>query len=102
MKAILRTLARRRIGPRIAAGRKRGFSIPVERWLASRWLPAVNATLSGSRLAAEGWIRTEGVREELAALQQRGSAGQQLWYLFVLESWLRAERLAPIPAQHVA
>jgi asparagine synthase (glutamine-hydrolysing) len=92
LKAILRELARRRIGPRIAAGRKRGFSIPVERWLAGRWLPEVEATLCPSLLAQHGWIRPEGVRAELATSTRRGAARQQLWYLFVLESWLRVEQ----------
>ncbi|HET9013678.1 MAG TPA: asparagine synthase (glutamine-hydrolyzing), partial [Gemmatimonadaceae bacterium] len=34
LKAVLRALARRRIGARVATGRKRGFTIPVERWMA--------------------------------------------------------------------
>jgi asparagine synthase (glutamine-hydrolysing) len=91
LKAVLRELARRRIGGRVAAGRKRGFSIPVERWLAGRWLPHVEATLRSSRLVAEGWIRSESLLAELAASARRGWAPQQLWYLFVLESWMQAE-----------
>src|SRR6266550_2523591 len=91
LKAVLRELARRRIGARIAAGRKRGFSVPVERWLARRWLPQVEATMRDSLLAAHGWIRSQGVVAELAASRRRGWASQQLWYLFVLETWMRAE-----------
>ncbi|PYR26785.1 MAG: asparagine synthase (glutamine-hydrolyzing) [Acidobacteria bacterium] len=91
LKAVLRELARRRIGARIAAGRKRGFSVPVERWLARRWLPQVEATMHDSLLAAHGWIRSQSVVAELAASQRRGWASQQLWYLFVLETWMRAE-----------
>lgn len=91
LKAVLRELARRRIGPRIAAGRKRGFSVPVERWLAQRWLPQVEATMRESRLAEHGWIRSEGVAAELAASERRGWAPHQLWYLFVLEAWIRHE-----------
>src|SRR5204862_6908437 len=90
LKAILRELARRRIGDRIAAGRKRGFSIPVERWLAGRWLPDVEATLRSSRLVAEGWIRSEGVLGELAASARRSWARHQPWYLFVLEPCMPA------------
>ena len=104
LKAVLRELARRRVGHRLAAGRKRGFSIPVERWLVGRWLPQAEATLRSSRLAADGWIRSEGVLGELAASARRGSAGLQLWYVFVLESWLRTQRdhLAPGRRQHVS
>ena len=91
LKAVLRELARRRIGARIAAGRKRGFSVPVERWLARRWLPQVEATMRDSLLGKHGWIRSQGVLAELAASRRRGWAPHQLWYLFVLESWMRAE-----------
>jgi asparagine synthase (glutamine-hydrolysing) len=41
LKAILRELARRKIGDRVARGRKRGFGIPVGRWLVGRWRPVV-------------------------------------------------------------
>jgi asparagine synthase (glutamine-hydrolysing) len=92
LKAVLRELARRRIGRRIAGGRKRGFSIPVGRWLAGRWLPHVEATLRSSRLVRDGWIRSEGLRAELTASARRGWARHQLWYLYVLESWLRVEQ----------
>ena len=105
LKAVLRELARRRIGDRVAVGRKRGFSIPVERWLAGRWLPQVEATLRSSRLAAHGWIRPEGVQAELAASARRGWAGLQLWYLFVLESWMRAghaEQPTPVAYERIA
>ena len=91
LKAVLRELARRRIGARIAAGPKRGFSVPVERWLARRWLPQVEATMRDSLLGKHGWIRSQGVLAELAASRRRGWAPHQLWYLFVLESWMRAE-----------
>src|SRR6266550_1040773 len=94
LKAVLRELARRRIGARIAAGRKRGFSVPVERWLARRWLPQVEATMHDSLLAAHGWIRSQSVVAELAASRRRGWASQQLWYLFVLETWMRAESVS--------
>jgi len=91
LKAVLRELARRRICKRVAAGRKRGFRVPVERWLVGRWLPTVEATMRESRLAEHGWIRSKHVVAELAASKQRGWAPHQLWYLFVLEMWMRAE-----------
>jgi asparagine synthase (glutamine-hydrolysing) len=91
LKAVLRELARRRIGDRVASGRKRGFSVPVYKWIAERWRPAVEARFEDSILAAEGWIRADAVRRELNRAAQRGVAPKQLWYLFVLESWLRAE-----------
>ena len=42
---------------------------------------------------SEGWVRSESVQAELAATARRGWARHQLWYLFVLESWVRAEEV---------
>jgi hypothetical protein len=44
-----------------------------------------------SLLAENLLIRPDGVAAELAASQRRGWAPHQLWYLFVLEMWMRAE-----------
>ena len=105
LKAILRELARRHAGEPVASGRKRGFGIPVRRWIAGRWSPRVEEAFQNSVLQQEGWIRAGAVREQLRAAAARGSASDQLWYLFVLESWLRRERAAPAeslrPAAHV-
>jgi asparagine synthase (glutamine-hydrolysing) len=90
LKAVLRELARRKIGERVASGRKRGFGIPVQRWIAGRWRPKVEECFRDSLLAKEGWVRPGPVLDRLQAAA--GRAPNQLWYLFVLESWLRYER----------
>jgi asparagine synthase (glutamine-hydrolysing) len=92
LKAVLRELARRKIGDEVASGRKRGFGIPVQRWIVGRWLPAVEQAFRESILAKEGWIRSAPVLDGLRAAAGRGVASNQLWYLFVLETWLRHER----------
>jgi asparagine synthase (glutamine-hydrolysing) len=94
LKAILRELARRHAGKQVASGRKRGFSIPVRRWIAGRWAPMVDEVFQNSVLQQEGWIRASAVQRQLREAAARGSASDQLWYLFVLESWLRRERSA--------
>jgi asparagine synthase (glutamine-hydrolysing) len=94
-KAILREIARRRIGEQVARGRKRGFGVPVQRWLAGRWTDAAREAFSDSILAREGWINTEAALAQLELGVRRGGASNQLWYLFVLESWLRREREEP-------
>jgi asparagine synthase (glutamine-hydrolysing) len=91
-KALLRALARRHLGERVAGGRKRGFGIPVQRWIAGRWEPAVREALRDSLLQSEGWIRTDAALELLDHAAAKGWAPNQLWYIFVLESWLRRER----------
>jgi asparagine synthase (glutamine-hydrolysing) len=93
LKAVLREIARRRIGRRVAAGPKRGFTIPVGRWLASRWNSRLQETFAESILCRDGWICRDTLSRELACLQ--GSAPNQIWYLFVLEHWLRKELAEP-------
>jgi asparagine synthase (glutamine-hydrolysing) len=91
LKAVLRELARRRVGERVATGAKRGFSIPVLDWIPGKWRPAIEESFRSSRLAEGGWMRQEGL---ITALQRAGSAGRatnHLWYAYVLESWLRSQ-----------
>jgi asparagine synthase (glutamine-hydrolysing) len=94
LKAVLREIARRRIGPRVAAGRKRGFSIPVSSWMAGRWRTAAAESLTDSLLSREGWTRADGVRRALDDASSSARLRRQLWYLWVLEEWLRYERAA--------
>jgi asparagine synthase (glutamine-hydrolysing) len=91
LKAVLRELARRRIGERVAGGKKRGFTIPVERWLTGKWQTRVAETLRDSILAKEGWIQGGPTMKWLKEATQTGATAKQLWYLFVLELWLRNE-----------
>lgn len=91
-KAVLRELARRRIGERVAQGKKRGFTIPVERWMTGKWKAEVVATFNDSQLEKEGWIQSGPTLKWFDESIGSGSAPKQLWYLFVLERWLRAER----------
>ena len=92
LKAVLRELARRRIGERVASGRKRGFTIPVQRWITGRWRPEVAATFRDSLLEKQGWIRSGSALRWLEKSAQTDWAPKQLWYLFVLESWFRNEQ----------
>ncbi len=94
LKAVLRELARRRIDERVARGRKRGFSVPVQRWLTGRWRRTVEDVFRNSLLDEEGWVRAAPVLDQIALAARRGFAPIQVWYIFVLESWLRHERRA--------
>lgn len=92
LKSILRELARRKIGERIAQGRKRGFTIPVQRWLAGRWNRTAFETMTESLLGKEGWINTPAVLEELERAAAKGHAPLQLWHIYALELWMRHEK----------
>ncbi len=92
LKAVLRALAARRIGERVAQGRKRGFGIPVRRWMALGWREAATDAFRHSILDGERWINSNAALSLLHSAANAGSAPNRLWYLFVLESWLRRER----------
>ncbi len=92
LKAVLRELARRRIGPRVAGLRKRGFAVPVRDWFARGWRRTMIETFTDSQLAEQGWADTERALAQLRAVPEGGHIPNQLWYLFVLEHWLRADR----------
>jgi asparagine synthase (glutamine-hydrolysing) len=92
LKAILREIARRQLGDRVANAPKLGFTVPVEDYMGRRWLPRVKASLDDSLLAAEGWLSGAALQRELIECERRGRASRRLWYSWVLEEWLRAER----------
>jgi asparagine synthase (glutamine-hydrolysing) len=91
-KAILRELARKHLGERVAGGRKRGFGVPVQRWLASRWRARLEELLTDSLVEERGWIDAAAARDLLRRTAARGFVPNQLWYVFVLETWLRHEQ----------
>jgi asparagine synthase (glutamine-hydrolysing) len=92
LKAVLRKLVRRHLGDRVAFGRKRGFTVPAQRWLAGRWLPQAKAVFEDSLLERGGWIRSSAVLQQLDTAAKQQWAPLQLWYLFVLENWMRFEK----------
>lgn len=94
LKAVLRECVRRHVGEDVARAGKRGFTVPVQRWLAGRWRPAFERLLDGSLLEQHGYIRANGVRKALEQSSANGRAPMQLWYLYVLETWLRHEQAA--------
>jgi asparagine synthase (glutamine-hydrolysing) len=92
LKAILRALARRHMGVAISTRKKRGFRIPAHRWLANHWFERGEQAFNDSILARQGWIDGRNAMAALRRAAQDGSAGEELWNLFVIESWLQQER----------
>jgi asparagine synthase (glutamine-hydrolysing) len=91
LKAILRELVKREIGSAIARRPKRGFGVPVQRWVTRRWRPWVEELLDRPLLEKEGWIREGALLRHFGDAVSRGSAPVHLWYAIVLEAWLRHE-----------
>jgi asparagine synthase (glutamine-hydrolysing) len=96
LKSLLRALAAQKIGERLARGRKRGFTIPVNRWLVGRWRNALTNLLDNAIADREGWINSRAVLKQLDVAAEKGWAPNQFWYIFVLESWLRHEQDSPV------
>jgi asparagine synthase (glutamine-hydrolysing) len=101
LKAVLRELARRRISPRVAKGKKRGFGIPVQRWIGGHWSGAVEDQFRDSILAKEGWIDGDAVLRLLEKSKRAGRAPNRLWYLFVIETWLKQQNRGSVVAGSV-
>jgi len=53
LKAVLRGLAGQRIGREIAVRPKRGFGVPVQRWITAGWRERARLALNDSRLVRE-------------------------------------------------
>ena len=101
-KAVLREVLRRRVGPRAASGRKRGFVIPVERWVLEQWRPAVRQTFADSELVKHGWVDGRALAGFLARTTLAETDARLLWHLLVLERWMQAEASSPAAGGAVA
>jgi asparagine synthase (glutamine-hydrolysing) len=89
LKAVLREIARRRIGERVAAGRKQGFEVPVAAWLTTRWKQQAEDVLGSSLLRDEGWLESQCL---LPLLRGHGTPPLPVWYAVVLGLWLQRIR----------
>ncbi len=99
LKAVLREIVRRQVSPEVASRPKRGFTVPVERWLATRWRAQLEAMLDAPLLQREGWIRPGALEPLIRSSLAHRRAPVQLWYLVVFENWLRhkARPVSPRP-----
>jgi asparagine synthase (glutamine-hydrolysing) len=92
LKAILREIVSRRIGDDLAKGKKQGFIIPVQKWLTQHWRENFVEVLENSILEKEGWINARSAIKLLEDSVSNNWSPRQLWFIFVLESWLCFER----------
>jgi asparagine synthase (glutamine-hydrolysing) len=101
LKAVLRALVRKNIGADIARRPKRYFTVPVQRWLIGPWKSHVVDVLDNPLLESDGWLKRGTLATAWQQAAEHRDAPNQLWYLVVLESWLRRQRrnhasLAPL------
>lgn len=65
--------------------------VPVQRWLTGKWKQPFVEMMNDSRLDREGWIRSDAILKLLASAEKQNWAPRQLWFILVLEAWLRFE-----------
>jgi asparagine synthase (glutamine-hydrolysing) len=92
LKALLREIVRRRIGPSTASRPKQGFRVPAEKWLAGPWRAYLDQLLSGTLVEREGYIQGGALRTEIDRAIAAGGASEQLWFVLVLERWLQSQQ----------
>jgi hypothetical protein len=86
---LLRELACRRISPRVAAGRKRGFEVPVSAWLGGRWRERVLDLLGSAAVRTDGWIDADRLS---STLRTGAPPPLPVWNAVVLAHWLETDR----------
>jgi asparagine synthase (glutamine-hydrolysing) len=88
LKAVLRELARRKMGNAVADRKKRGFTIPIEAWLARHGQRELRSLDNGAAICRLGWIQPNAVMASVERALADRSVPRQLWYLLALNAWL--------------
>ncbi len=90
-KYLLKKLAARYVPPEIVYRKKRGFVMPISRWLRGELATSMRAVLESQSFAERDWIRPDAVSRMIAehSSSQRNWS-EQLWTLFCLELWARS------------
>ena len=92
LKSLLRDAYRDRLPAEVIEGRKRGFEVPLVRWVASDLRPLIQDSLGSRNAKVRGWLG-DGLIDRL--LKGKGdevpNVPRALYALLILELWLRAE-----------
>jgi asparagine synthase (glutamine-hydrolysing) len=91
-KAVLREIARRHAGPEVAFRRKQGFTIPVEKWLASKWSGRLQELKNKPLLVREGWMDGKALSVAVDEAIAQGELSKQLFHTLVFDNWLVRHR----------
>lgn len=92
LKAVLREIARRRLGNTVARREKSGFSIPADRWLLDRWSSGLREFGASSAAAKAGWFDQKALAAAVASSLKHRQSSPQLWHAVVFENWLRGQK----------
>jgi asparagine synthase (glutamine-hydrolysing) len=85
-KALLRSVARDLV-PTAASGPKRGFELPLARWMGGPLSPLVDDLTEG--IISRGLVRGPVFRDLVARVRAGRRHPRSVWHLLVLEAWLQ-------------
>ena len=89
-KILLRKLARHFIPPALIDRQKKGFAVPLERWLYRDYREPVNEILLDTHSTIYEYLPMEFTKNLLECdVLERPSNSSSLWALLILETWLR-------------
>ena len=92
LKAVLREIVRRHARPEVASRRKQGFTIPVEKWLASKWSGHLQDWKTNSVVVQNGWLEARPLAAAIDEALALGEMPKQLFHALVLEKWLARKK----------
>jgi asparagine synthase (glutamine-hydrolysing) len=102
-KRLLRSAVEPLVGPQIARGRKKGFSIPAAAWLRGELEPFCREVLGAERLRRQGYLEPVAVGRLIDAhVARREDHSRQLWGLMTLSLWLDGLEREPVAAAPAA
>jgi asparagine synthase (glutamine-hydrolysing) len=88
-KVLLRRALRGILPPAILSRGKRGFDLPLDRWMRQELMPMTRDLLLDGTARSRGWFDPAAITRLFDAHARGESRGEQLWNLLVLETWLR-------------
>jgi asparagine synthase (glutamine-hydrolysing) len=88
-KRLLRTAVRDLVPPAILRRRKRGFALPLRRWMQSDLATMVREVLLDRTARERGLFEPREVARLVDSLDRDYNAPDRVWTLFVLELWFR-------------
>jgi len=89
-KWLLREVAKELLPTTILKRAKRGFGLPIHRWMRGELAAMSRDTLLDARARGRGLFLPSAVESLLAAHARGEPRGQQIWNLMMLELWFRA------------
>lgn len=86
-KYILRRLLNKHVPRKLTDRPKRGFGVPLDKWLRDDLKQLLEEYLNKNRIENEGIFNWEMVKQEKEKFQQREICGNRIWNLLVFEIW---------------